>query len=797
VTSVTSGPSFSGRTRAAERCIALRHADLHALGAGAVRAPCAAVARKPAPRCADATGMRGRTLAALALLLCAVAAPAAQLERNALPETPAGASDADAYDEGVARVRARLLVDAPDSPDDVWRAGVLFELAPGWHLYWRHPGETGLPTRLELSLEDGEVGPLAWPAPAAFLEDDFLANGYADAVLLAAPLAPTRDGALLRARAELLVCEFQCLPASFDLSRPLVAETDPQARAAVQALFSASAAAVPRPAAQYGVEVEARFPRIPAAEGGTLAGELRIRRCSHAPPACGAAQLVSNAVPLFVHEPATWQVRAEVRPDPGDALVLALSGEAQPGARVEGQPLRGVLTLRDATGAELPVEIEVPIQPASASAAFEPAPPPAGSSLAALLRALLFGFAGGLVLNLMPCVLPVLALKLFALAGISQQSRREVFAHTLAYTAGILLTLGALALCVLLLRASGQAVGWGFQLQEPLFVAAIAALLVTFATNLFGAFELHFVPQRLAGIGAEASGAARSFFDGLLAVVLATPCSAPFLGTAVGFAFASPAPIVLAIFTAIGLGLAAPFAAVSLWPGLARWLPRGGAWMDELRRGLAFALLLTVVWLLWVTGRQSGVDAAMGLLALLLCVAVAGWLYGLAQRARGQLGAGVLLVSVAAILLVGHGRVELAPHGAPTDTAAQPFERTTLDAALAAGRPVFVYYTADWCITCKLNERRVLDTPRAREELARHGYTVLRADWTRRDAAVSAELAKLGRAGVPVYALYAPGGSREPRLLPDLLSLEGFTTALREVASGARVARAGAAGALP
>jgi thiol:disulfide interchange protein DsbD len=740
--------------------------------------------------------MRGRTLAGIALLLWAAAAAGAQLERNALPEAPAGAFDADAYDAGVPRVRARLLVDAPAGNGDVWRAGVLFELAPGWHLYWRHPGETGLPTRLELSVEDGEVGPLAWPAPAAFLEDDFLANGYAEAVLLAAPVAPARDGTALRARAELLVCEFQCLPASFDLTRPLVAETDARARAAVRSLFASSAAAVPRPAAQHGVEVAARFPRIPAAEGGPLAGELRIRHCPGASRACGPAQLVSDAVPLFVHEPANWQVRAEVRPGAGDALVLALTGEALPGARADGQPLRGVLTLRDAAGVALPVEIEVPIQPESASVVPQSAPT-ASHPLAVLLRALLFGFVGGLVLNLMPCVLPVLALKLFALAEISHRSRREVFAHTLAYTAGILVTLGALALTVLLLRTSGQAVGWGFQLQEPLFVAAIAALLVTFATNLFGAFELQFVPQRIAGLGAEARGAARSFFDGLLAVVLATPCSAPFLGTAVGFAFASPAPIVIAIFAAIGLGLAAPFAAVSLWPGLTRWLPRGGAWMDELRRGLAFALLLTVVWLLWVMGRQSGLDAAIGLLVLLLCVAVAGWLYGLAQRARGQLGAGVLLVSVTAILMVGHGRIELAPHEATRDGAAQPFERSRLEAALGEGRPVFVYYTADWCLTCKVNERRVLDTPRAREELARHGYTVLRADWTRRDAAISAELAKLGRAGVPVYALYAPGGSREPRLLPDLLTLDSFTTALQQVASGAPVAHAGAAGALP
>jgi thiol:disulfide interchange protein DsbD len=374
-----------------------------------------------------------------------------------------------------------------------------------------------------------------------------------------------------------------------------------------------------------------------------------------------------------------------------------------------------------------------------------------------------------------------------------------VFAHALAYAGGIQLTLGALALCVLLLRASGNAVGWGFQLQEPLFVAAIAVLLVTFACNLFGAFELTFAPDRLANVGASAHGAARSFFDGLLAVVLATPCSAPFLGTAVGFAFTSSAPICIAIFAAIGAGLAAPFVGFALWPGLARRMPRGGNWMLELRRGLGFALLLTVVWLLWITGRQSGADAAAGLTALLLCVAAAGWVFGLVQRTRGHLGPGVLVAAIGAIALVGVGRIELTPQrvASASHGEAAPYQRAALDAALAAGRPAFVYFTADWCLTCKLNERRVLDTPRAREELTALGFAVFRADWTLRDPAITGELSQLGRAGVPVYALY-PAGGDTPLLLPDLLTPDGFSSALQAAAGEpARVANGAPAAALP
>jgi thiol:disulfide interchange protein DsbD len=723
--------------------------------------------------------MRTRQRLAPILLVLGVLAAAAGARADAWPEAPAGSHGAGAYEDGEPRLRARLLVDAPDDGRS-WRAGVLFESAPGWYLYWRHPGDTGLATQLALTHRDEKPLAVEWPLPEAFQEDDLVSYGYAGAVLLAAQIEPAAPGTPVRARADVLVCNAQCLPATFELERSLAKETEVSTRTRVRALFETTAARVPRPAAERGVAVAAEFARVPRAEGEPLEARVQVTRCGDG----GCAAAAPAGAPLFVYEPAPWIVHAAPSELRDGALSIPLTGVALPGSDPEPAVLRGVLALRAPDGSPRPVEIALPL-PARAQAA-QNAPAAAGAGAGALWKALVFGFLGGLVLNLMPCVLPVLALKLAALAELSQRSRREVWLHAGAYTAGIQASLLALAICVVALRASGRAVGWGFQLQEPLFVAGVAVLLVTFATNLFGAFELEFAPDRLARVGQNAHGATRSFFDGLLAVVLATPCSAPFLGTAVGFAFASPAPVCIAIFAAVGLGLAAPFAAVSLSPGLARALPRGGTWMLELRRGLGFALLLTAAWLLWVTARQSGADAALGLLLVLLCVAITGWLFGVAQRARGRLGAPVLLAAVAAVVLVGEGRIDWTPRVADAPQGVAAYTRADLEAALASGRPAFVYFTADWCITCKLNERRVLDTAPAQDALARLGFAVFRADWTLRDAQIAGELARLGRAGVPVYALYPAGRPETPRLLPDLLSLDAFTTALQETAALSR-----------
>ena len=338
------------------------------------------------------------------------------------------------------------------------------------------------------------------------------------------------------------------------------------------------------------------------------------------------------------------------------------------------------------------------------------------------------------------------------------------------------------------LRRAGTAVGWGFQFQEPLFVASVASVLVVFALNLFGVFEIGVDTARLASFGAQAVGARRSFFDGLLAVVLATPCSAPFLGTAVGFAFASEAPVIFAIFLAVGVGLALPFTLVCAVPGWARWLPRSGPWMPKLRSGLGFALLATVVWLLWIVGRSAGSDAMATLLAWLLALGFAGWLYAaLRESSRAIFRTGAALVC-GLLLVAGAGVVSVERSAAPREPVARregaprPYEAAAVEAERRAGRPVFVYFTADWCLTCKVNERVVLDDAAVRAALA--GFAVFEADWTRRDERIRAELARFGRSGVPLYLLYPPGADSAPVRLPELLSKQHFLVALRDAARG-------------
>jgi thiol:disulfide interchange protein DsbD len=405
-------------------------------------------------------------------------------------------------------------------------------------------------------------------------------------------------------------------------------------------------------------------------------------------------------------------------------------------------------------------------------------PAEAAGSGPSLLHALLLAFVGGLILNGMPCVLPVLAIKVFSVAELAQHSRRETVAHGVAYGMGVLVTMWLLAGVVLLLRAAGTQVGWGFHFQEPVFVASISVVVVLFALNLLGVYEISLGAGGLASLAQAATGRRRSFFEGLLAVVLATPCTAPFLGTAVGLAFAGSALLVLGIFTAIGLGLAAPFVAVTFVPALGRWIPRAGPWMLKLRVVLGFALLASAVWLVWILGRAAGLDAVTALLGLLVAVGFGAWTFGSVQRGESgawSLGAGAGAIALGAFML---GTVEMHPAGDAAD-GWQTFDADAVRAVVAAGQPAFVYFTADWCLTCKVNEKNVLSDTRVQRMLEEAGFARFRGDWTRRDETIRAELARHGRAGVPLYLVFSGGAADAPRILPELLTVDGVLNALR------------------
>ncbi len=405
------------------------------------------------------------------------------------------------------------------------------------------------------------------------------------------------------------------------------------------------------------------------------------------------------------------------------------------------------------------------------------------------MLALLLAVIGGALLNLMPCVFPVLALKVMGFAG-HAHARRQLVVGALAYTAGVVLSFLALAALLLALRAGGEQIGWGFQLQSPLFVAALALLFTLIGLNLAGVYQFNLVlPGNLAALRAR-HPVADSALTGVLVVAVASPCTAPFMGAALGVAATLPAAQALAIFAALGLGMALPYLLATLWPGLARALPRPGPWMLRFKSLMAFPMFATVVWLLWVLGHQIGIDGATGVLGALLALAFVAWALGtpdMGRAARAGFGAASLAVFGLTLAWAAPSlrTLDTPVQAVAADARWQPWSAQAVAAAHAQGRTVFVDFTAAWCVTCQVNKRTVLADPVVLADFDLRGVVLMRADWTRRDAAIADELARLGRNGVPVYALYLPGQAL-PLLLPELLSVQIVREALAQVSVATR-----------
>jgi thiol:disulfide interchange protein DsbD len=424
-------------------------------------------------------------------------------------------------------------------------------------------------------------------------------------------------------------------------------------------------------------------------------------------------------------------------------------------------------------GADL--SLDLPLAGTGAQGLAAPSEAPAEPAWASLARMLLLAFLGGMLLNLMPCVLPVLSLKVFGLMG--QGGAKP--ANGLAYTLGVLASFWGLGAAVLVLKAAGASVGWGFQMQNPWYVAGMALLLTGFSLNLFGLFEVGAPSRALQGMAKASTGEgpASAFFSGAFATLLATPCTAPLLGSAVGFAFTQPALVLLSALTAVGLGLALPFAVASSVPVLARWLPKPGAWMLRLRQGLGFLLLAFLPWLLWVLGRLTSLEASMRAAAACLGLAFFIWLAaGLGRRLAWLLCLLAALGLFVALMAPALSRPAASPAAEARD-GWLPWSEAGLAALRAQDRTVFVDATADWCWTCKVNERAILASSKVRDAFASSQAVLMRADWTRQDPAITALLARFGRAGVPFYVVYP--GKGEPRPLPEIPSAQQVADALR------------------
>ncbi|MBZ4333936.1 protein-disulfide reductase DsbD [Corallococcus sp. AS-1-12] len=749
------------------------------------------------------SGSRLGGLGVVGALLLAAGAQAA------LPPTAVGST---APDEGDPRLEGALLLDATQvKAGGDFRVGVRLKLDPEWHVYWKNPGDSGLATDVSWDVPGVTVGDLRWPFPSTFRTPDgfITTHGYHDEVLLFAPahVAENASGTLnVSAAVDALACKVHCIPAQLVLTRtvPVGPETvlDPE----FAPRFDAAQAQVPAPVGAEGA------PRVALAlDGATLTagqpftGTLTVTGADGKPFAGDVEGdffvpgriLGVDSVALTRTAPGTFALK-------GQASSVVPKGEPR---------LTGALRLGTKATGFTAVDVDTALAPvvAAAGAPAGPAPlkvpsvkdavgkvqpvvaaaPVAAESSLGLGVALLFAFLGGALLNLMPCVFPVLALKAYGFTRMVQEEKGKVAPHAAAYAGGILATMLLLAGAVLAVRAGGASVGWGFQFQEPLFVAGVSAVLVAFALNLFGVYTLGADGTALAGKVDQSHGLMRSAGEGVLAVVLATPCSAPLLGTAVGFAFAAGPATVVAVFVALGLGLALPFCLLVLVPGLAKRLPKPGMWMERGKQFLGFALLGTTVWLVWVMGGLAGVDGMARLLAFLIAVGLVTWLYGQSQGLEG--GRRGVTVALAALVLVGAGAVALrfeeaqasvetrgaavASHGG-----AQAWDEAAVTAALAAGQPVFVDFTADWCLTCKFNERTVLSRDDVRQAFLKHNVAFFVADWTRRDARITTKLAEHGRAGVPMYLVLSPGAPDKPEVLNELLTADSVIQAVQRAA---------------
>ncbi len=673
------------------------------------------------------------------------------------------------------QVRAELVAHAPQGvkAGAPLMLGLLLQHQAGWHTYWLNPGDSGLATQLTWTLPPGlQAGPTLWPTPRMIRVANMVNHGYEGQVLLASKVRLDQTLSLpakVKLHADWLVCKQECIPQSGDLVLTLPAQTSiANHGVAFDTLLDQQATPL-QPATQtaqltpQGLEL-----RIQGLPSGLKGHALMAYAQTPEVLASGLGLAGANGVQGEWHGD-VWQMQAPLhafRHSEPHELGLLLVDDSTPQAWRVGLKIQG--TWPDAT------QPQSVASPASIEAAKAVTPTLSAASTWTLISALIGAFIGGLLLNLMPCVLPVLAIKLLSLSqhGVSPRMRKSI---GLGYTAGVLLSMLGLALLVMGLRAAGQQLGWGFQLQSPSMVIGLSVLFTLIALNLFGVLELR---------GAWASGLAAqlarhpladALLSGVLAVVVAAPCTAPFMGASVGLAFTLPLWQALGIFLSLGLGLALPFLLACWWPSVADWLPRPGAWMLVLRQALGFPMLATVVWLLWVLGQQTSIDASAVLLASLVIGSGLAW--ALSLPSSGTTWVAAVFAALLAWLLWVWGPVmtreapsQLNASTSPSASSAawQAWSPEKVQQALANGQPVFIDFTAAWCVTCQVNKQTTLRDPQVLQAFAEKKVLLLQADWTRQDPAISQALAVLGRSGVPVYLLQAPG--QAPQLLSELLS---------------------------
>ena len=686
------------------------------------------------------------------------------------------------------------------------------EIAPGWHTYWRNPGDAGEPTQIDWTLPTGwTAGPITWPAPERALTGPLMNYVYSREALLPseihAPATATPGSRVtLTAHASLLVCKDICVPedATLSIDLPVAAHADPDPRWGK--IIAATLSAAPHPSAAKAVYdmrdgalvLFLRSPAVAAAARGAQPADLYFypfsgtvidqARPQRAQATADGLQITLTPGYDFTHGKPPEQLSGVVALGGGQAVEIAARAGQVPKLS-DGPAAAGALPAPPARADALPDAGGAPPSPAASADAANAAAAQAGAAAVAAQglsfpAAVALALLGGLVLNLMPCVFPVLSMKAAALARHTEHPA-AARAEGVAYLAGVVMAFIALAAALIAARHAGEAVGWGFQLQSPGAVAVLVLVMLGSALNLSGLFEFGISAQG-AGAGlASRPGLPGAFFTGVLAVVVAAPCTGPFMASTIGWALAQSEATALAVFAALGVGLAAPFVALAFAPGLYRLMPRPGAWMEGLRKTLAFPMYGAAAWLAWVFVEEAGAEALPWLFAAALLLAFGFWLWGVSQRAAAagprnsaMAGAGAAMVlAVVALNLGPKPSAHAGAAGAVASAGVQPWSPTRPAELQTQGKPVFVDFTAAWCVTCKVNEGGALASSAVKAAFQRTGTVYLRADWTNRNAEIAHALQAQGRAGVPLYLVYSRRGG-PPQVLPQLLTEADVVKAL-------------------
>ncbi len=654
-------------------------------------------------------------------------------------------------------------------PGQPFWVGLYVKLDKDWHVYWQNPGDAGLPTKIEWHLPDGfAAGEMQWPYPHRFDTPPLTNYGYSDEVLFPIKITPPADlkpgsKVTLNGEASWLVCKEECVPGGEDVSLTLKVDNNPPAfNAAWEDRFNDARAHLPIENSDWTITVTAnsKYLFIHLTKPSWFSGTL-------------------DSISFYPYGKKVIEyARDQKLTESGDGYQLKV--ERSHLSETAPTHLAGILVTNSGwrgPNSEKAMEFDVPVTSGSGGAV-------ASTGALSIWQALLFALLGGMILNLMPCVLPVLSLKVLGFVRHADESRKKALGHGLVFTAGVLISFWVLVGVLLALRAGGEELGWGFQLQSPAFLIVLSGFMFLFGLNLLGVFEIGTSLTAVGGKTASASGWGGSFLNGITATVVATPCTAPFMGSALGFSLTQPIWVVWLIFTFLGLGMAAPYVVLSAFPRLLKFLPKPGRWMETLKQVMGFLLLATVIWLSWVLSVQAGSLAVVLLLAVLLLLGIGGWVLGRWGTFSASAGRRYTAYTFAAVFILGGVGIGIAGvNSAPAVTTRsavqgesgdgiswQPYTEDRWNELKNSDSAVFIDFTAAWCLSCQVNERVAFSSPEVQKQFAGLKIVPLKADWTSRNKEITEALAHYGRNSVPLYVLYGPDKTKDPVILPEIIT---------------------------